>query len=204
MENNHAAIIKCLNQSGVIAYPTETVYGLGCDPFQREAVEKVFALKGRELKQSPLILVPDLKWLEKLTKKIDPAMARLVDRFWPGPLTIVFNASKMIPPWLIRDDETVAIRISSHPWVKSFFEQYQKPLISTSANRSGQSSAKSIGEVKSYFPKGIDYYVDEGVLRNSQSSTIVSVSDDSVHLIRRGAIQLSDLTEALHGTSPVL
>jgi len=137
-------IIGILEAGQIIAYPTETVYGLGSDPFQRSAVEKVMTLKGRPLHQSPLILIPNLDWLPKLTKNITPLAQQLIKAFWPGPLTIVFEVSREVPSWLLRDDETIALRLSSHPWVQAFFEKYQKPIISTSANPSGQTSADTI------------------------------------------------------------
>src|SRR3989338_11425861 len=109
---------EILESGGVFAYPTETVYGLGADPFQREAVQKVLELKGRPLHQTPLLLIPNREWVGKLAKNISPLAERLMDRFWPGPLTIVFESSREIPSWLLRDDETIALRFSSHPWIE--------------------------------------------------------------------------------------
>jgi len=193
MADEYTKAAEIIDAGGIIVYPTETVYGLGANPFERSAVEKVMALKGRPLHQSPLILIPDVSWLPKLTKNISPVTARLIDHFWPGPLTIVFEAAREVPSWLLRDDETIALRVSSHPWVESFMAHYQKPIISTSANVSGQPSAADVDTVKRYFPEGIGYYADVGKLSPSKSSTIVSLKDSTVNLIRQGDVSLDEL-----------
>lgn len=186
-------IKKILDVGEVIACPTETVYGLGADPFQRLAVEKMMALKGRPLHQSPLLLIPNRDWLYRLTRNVSLFQERLIHAFWPGPLTIVFEASQNVPSWLIRDDETVALRLSPHEWIKAFLNYYQKPMVSTSANISGQPSADSFEAAKEYFPSGVAYFVDGGCLKPSKGSTIVSLSGASIYLIREGDISLAEL-----------
>ena len=199
MQKDFPKIKQLLEAGGVIAYPTETVYGLGCDPFNREALERVFSLKNRKLSQTPLLLIPNTDWLLKLAQNINPLAIRLVEAFWPGPLTIIFSAAPDIPPWLIRDNETMALRWSSHPWIKSFLDFYQKPLVSTSANPSGQKSALSPEEVSCYFPSGIDICVDGGVLSASKGSTIVAIQDCEIQILRQGDVALADLMEVAHG-----
>lgn len=199
MEANFSKIKSILEAGGVIAYPTETVYGLGCDPFNRKSLERVFNLKNRKLSQSPLLLIPSTDWLLKLTRDIHPLAIRLVEAFWPGPLTIVFSAAPDIPPWLIRDNETLALRWSSHPWIKSFLDFYQKPLVSTSANPSGQKSALSRDEVYQYFPSGIDHCVEGGRLSDSQGSTLVALQDHTIQILRHGDISLAQLMEVADG-----
>ena len=199
MQKDFQKIKQLLETGGVIAYPTETVYGLGCDPFNREALERVFYLKNRKLSQSPLLLIPNTDWLLKLAQNINPLAIRLVEAFWPGPLTIVFSAASDIPPWLIRDNETIALRWSSHPWIKAFLDFYQKPLVSTSANPSGQKSALSQKEVGCYFSSSIDHCVDGGALSPSKGSTIVSIQDQEIQILRQGDVTLAQLMEVAHG-----
>lgn len=196
---SHSEIATSLRGGAVLAYPTETVYGLGCDPWQRTAIQKLFELKGRRLEQSPLILIPGVHWLKRLTKSIDLLTARLVDQFWPGPLTIVFPASREIPAWLIRDDETIAIRMSCHPWVMEFMKTYDAPLISTSANPSGEAPASTLEDVKRYFPTGIDVVVEGTCAAASKGSTIVTVRDDMIHLLRSGDLPLETIQLKAHG-----
>lgn len=199
MEANFLKIKHILETGGVIAYPTETVYGLGCDPFNREALERVFNLKNRKLSQSPLLLIPNTDWLLKLAQNINPLAIRLVEAFWPGPLTIVFSAASDIPPWLIRDNETIALRWSSHPWIKAFLDFYQNPLVSTSANPSGKSSALSREEVGRYFSSGIDHCVDGGTLSPSKGSTIVAIQDRDIQILRQGDVSLAELMKVADG-----
>ncbi len=199
MQEDFQKIKEILEKEGVIAYPTETVYGLGCDPFNREALEKVFKLKNRALSQTPLLLIPHTDWLLKLAQNINPLAIRLVETFWPGPLTLIFSAASDIPPWLIRDNETIALRWSSHPWIKSFLDFYQKPLVSTSANPSGQKSALSPREVEKYFPSGINYFVDGGTLTSSKGSTIVAIQDQEIQILRQGDIPLEQVKKVADG-----
>ncbi|MBI3019684.1 MAG: threonylcarbamoyl-AMP synthase [Deltaproteobacteria bacterium] len=199
MQENFSKIKQLLETGGVIAYPTETVYGLGCDPFNRKALERIFNLKNRSLSQSPLLLIPNTDGLLKWVQNISPLAIRLVEAFWPGPLTIVFSAASDIPPWLIRDNETIALRWSSHPWIKAFLDFYQKPLISTSANPSGQKSALSQEEVGYYFSSGIDHCVDGGTLPPSKGSTIVAIQDRDIQILRQGDISLARLMEVADG-----
>ncbi len=199
MQKDFSKIKTILEQGGIITYPTETVYGLGCDPFNRKALEKVFELKHRELSQTPLLLIPNTDWLMKLAQNISPLAVRLMEAFWPGPLTLIFSAAPDSPPWLIRDNETIGLRWSSHPWIKSFLDFYQKPLVSTSANPSGQKSALSPEEVRGYFPLGVEYGVEGGTLSVSKGSTIMAIQDCDIQVLRQGDIPLAQLMEVADG-----
>ena len=123
-----------------------------------------------------------------------------MDQFWPGPLTIIFEASREIPSWLLRDDETIALRISSHPWIERFLSYYGKPIISTSANPSGEPSARTVAEVETYFPKGLSYVIDGGELQSTKSSTIISLKGASIQVLRKGDITLDQIQLFAHGT----
>jgi L-threonylcarbamoyladenylate synthase len=183
---------KILTTGGIVAYPTETVYGLGCDPFRKEAVERIFKLKGRKSGEPPLLLIPNREWLYSLVIDIPSAVLNLMDRFWPGPLTIALPAKKSVPKWLRHRDNTVALRISSHRWVDAFLSFYRQPIVSTSANLSGLPPARAVADVKKFFSQGVDYCVDGGLLPRSQGSTIISF-DGRFNLIREGVIAREDL-----------
>lgn len=200
MNHDHFSMIQqILERGGVFAYPTETVYGLGTDPFQRLAVKKMMDLKGRSLHQTPLVLIPHGEWIYRLAKCISSVEIRWMNRFWPGPLTIVFKASGEVPPWLVRDDGTIAIRYSSHQWVQSFLDYYKRPILSTSANLSGQPVATSPQEIKNYFPSGIDTVVDGGALTMSKGSTVASFQNSVIQLFRKGDISFHELERCVYG-----
>lgn len=183
---------KILTTGGIIAYPTETVYGLGCDPFQKEAVDRIFKLKGRKSGEPPLLLIPNREWLYSLAADVPSQVLALMDRFWPGGLTIALPAKESTPKWLRHRDNTVALRISSHRWVKAFLSFYRQPIVSTSANLSGRPPARAVCDVKKYFSEGVDYGVDGGLLPPSPGSTIISF-DGRFKLIREGVIARQNL-----------
>ncbi|MCE5271592.1 L-threonylcarbamoyladenylate synthase [bacterium] len=127
-----------LEQGAVVVHPTETVHGFGCRWDSRAAHERIVRLKGREPGKAMLFLVPDTGWVERLAQGISPEAAALMQAFWPGPLTLVFNASGAAHercPWL---GETVALRRSPHPFTAKVVERLALPMVSTSLNRSGQ------------------------------------------------------------------
>lgn len=151
--------LEVLRRGGVIAYPTEAVFGLGCDPLFEDAVQKILQLKNRDVSKG-LILVADSfetlrKWVEPISaKRMDTVMAT-----WPGPVTWLFPVASWVPKWVCGKHDTVAIRVSDHPLVKDLCELYQKPLISTSANPEGLAPAITADEVKNYFNETLDYIV---------------------------------------------
>ncbi len=193
-------IKKILDSDGVIAYPTETVYGLGCNPFSKKAVERVFELKGRKLEQSPIVLIPDQEWFQKLVKEVTPVTSYFVKKYWPGPLTLALSASAQVPNWLLRDDETIALRISSHPWVTSFMKEFKYPLISTSCNKTHEPGSRTLEEVRKYFPQGIDAMIDGGELPQSKGSTIIKIDQQTLSLMRQGDIPFKKLQKEVHGS----
>ncbi|MBD2802812.1 L-threonylcarbamoyladenylate synthase type 1 TsaC [Xenorhabdus sp. M] len=150
-------IIKALKEEKVIAYPTEAVFGLGCDPDSEEAVQELLALKNRSWAKG-LILIADN--YERLLPYIDDS--QLSDKqketmfsFWPGPVTWVIPAKKTTPIWLTGKFETLAVRVTDHPLVKQLCSIYEKPLVSTSANLSGLEPCRSVEEVRQQFGKRI-------------------------------------------------
>lgn len=137
---NYADAVHVLARGGVIAYPTESVWGLGCDPRQPEAVHRLFRLKKRSVQKGLILLVRHIDelsdWLDHST--ITPAMWQCIHDSWPGPHTWTFPARTDAPTWICGKHHTIAVRISDHPTVGALCNAWQAPLVSTSANRSGQ------------------------------------------------------------------
>jgi L-threonylcarbamoyladenylate synthase len=145
---------KFLAQGKIIAYPTEAVYGLGCDPFNQSAVKNLLKLKAREQSKGLIVIISSWQQLAKLTKPISESAMAKVKLSWPGPVTWIFPKSSIAPDWICGNRGTIAIRMSAHPIAQSL--SIAAPLVSTSANISGHAPAKDIASLKLQFAHGID------------------------------------------------
>lgn len=148
--------IEALNRGGLIAYPTEGVYGLGCDPLNELTVLELLLLKKRKVNKGLLLIAANLEQISPYIAPIPPeCMQRVLDT-WPGPVTWVFPASELVPAWIRGDHSTVGVRITDHPVAKNLCEAFGRPLVSTSANLEGEAPAKHVKEVKQRFPLGLE------------------------------------------------
>jgi L-threonylcarbamoyladenylate synthase len=180
-----AAII---NQGGVIAFRTDTFYGLGADPFDAAAVARVRALKGREDDKPILLLISDLHQIERLLAARSKEFDRLAARFWPGPLTIVGRANPDLPHAITSGTGTVGVRLPADLSVRGFVRDCGGALTATSANPASREPARSAEEVRDYFPEGIDLIVDGGQVTAIEPSTVVDATVSPPRVIREGAI----------------
>ena len=185
--------VDVLEKGGVISFPTETYYGLGVDPFNTAAVGKLFELKQRERYKPILVLIADIEMLNLLVSSIPEEYRPLMKMFWPGPLTLIFQAKDTVNRHLTGDTGTVGIRISSNPIVKEILKKWQKPLTATSANISNQPPAKSSAEVSSYFNDKLDYLIDGGSTTANLCSSIVAFRNERFIEIRKGQIPFSEV-----------
>ena len=185
--------VHVIKQGCLIAYPTETVYGLGADPFNIDAIARIFAAKGRAADQSILLLIRNNIDLAKLTTEIPPIAETLINTFWPGPLTLVFKAHPDLPAPLLGGRKTIALRHSSSPVASNLLQNLGSPLTSTSANRSGQPPARSATEVQNTLGDHLDLILDGGPSASTAPSTLVDISTDRAILLREGAISRQTL-----------
>jgi L-threonylcarbamoyladenylate synthase len=152
---------RVVRQGGVIAYPTEAVWGLGCDPFNASAVERLLLLKRRPVEKGVILIAASLSQVAPL---IDPLTAEEKERLsatWPGPYTwLLPDPHEWVPNWIKGKHSEVAVRISDHPLVRALCTAVDGPLVSTSANPGGAAPAKSLWEVNAYFGSRLDYKVD--------------------------------------------
>lgn len=162
-----------VQQGGIIAYPTEAVYGLGCDPFNQASVEAIQALKGRGAEKGFILLIADWSQLFLLTAPITDEQLARVRATWPGFVTWIFPKAPSLPEWLTGGQDTVAIRMSAHPIARAL--AMKQPLVSTSANLSGQPPAKNEAELLCQFPKGIDALIQGQLGGFMQPSAIYDV-----------------------------
>ncbi len=193
--NQAADIIK---NGGLIAYPTETVYGLGADPYNSEAIQKIFTAKGRAEDKGIILLIRGADDLSRLICNISPTAQILIETFWPGPLTLVFRANRDLPPALLGGRGTVALRHSSSPIATQLLTAFSGPLTSTSANRSTEPPARSACEVENALGDHLDLILDGGPSASAIPSTLVDVSSDRAILLREGAIPVQKLRSHIH------
>ncbi len=154
----------------VLAYPTEAVYGLGCDPFNQAAVERILTLKGRSQQQGLIVLIADWPQLFGLIGEFPVSRLAEIKETWPGPVTWVFPKSDCVPAWVSGVHDTIAVRMTAHPIAQKLCQL--GPIVSTSANPHGQAPARSLTELERLFPKGLDGVVVGDVGIEQQPSAI--------------------------------
>jgi L-threonylcarbamoyladenylate synthase len=187
--------VAVLNGGGVVAFPTETYYGLAVDPLNPLALNYLFSLKKREISKPILTLVDDRESLSFLVQNIPILYEPLMQEFWPGPLTLIFQARVNLPVLLTAGTSTIGVRQSSHPFARQLLRAFGRPLTATSANISGQAAAIDAYEVKAQFGNKIDMVFDGGRTPGVLGSTIVTVERDRLKLIRQGIIPFSDVLQ---------
>ena len=177
---------EIVEKGGVIIYPTDTVYGIGCNPFNARAVERVYGLKKRENKPSP-VLVSDLNQLRQVADP-KPAELRAALLLWPGPVTIVMARKPSLPESVTFGKPTVGVRMPSDAVTLAIMQLSGLPLLGTSANLSGHPPARSPSELDPELVKGVDIVVECGRTLYGRPSTVIEVAEEGVRVVREGAL----------------
>jgi L-threonylcarbamoyladenylate synthase len=188
-----AAALKALTRGQVIVFPTETFYGLGADALNPDAVERIVALKGRNPDSPIAVVVADQRMLPQVASAVPPLAQKLIDRFWPGPLTLILQARVGLPAPLLNREGKIGVRVSSHPLAMCLTRELGRPLTATSANPSGKEPARTIQEARNYFARQIEVFVDGGVLAGKTGSTVAEVIEGKLRIIREGEISAEEL-----------
>lgn len=159
---------RVADAGGIIAYPTEAVYGLGCNPLDATAVLRLLMLKQRKLEHGLILVAADKAQLNDFVEFPGDNGGDQIDRSWPGPVTWLLPAQDWVPYWLTGAHDTLAVRVSNHPLVQALCNSFGGPLVSTSANRHGHPPARSALQVRRLFRQGIDYILtgETGTLEN--------------------------------------
>ena len=186
-----------LRGGGLIAFPTETYYGLGVDPFNEASLKRLFAVKNRPSVKPVLVLVPSRNDIARMSNAVPGVAEQLMDRFWPGPLTMVFPARSELSVMLTGNTGTIGIRISSNPVAQALQKVFGGPVTATSANRSGGNAAVTEAEVRENFGGTIDMVLSGGRTPGGKPSTIIGFSGDRIECIREGCIKYSEITEVV-------
>jgi L-threonylcarbamoyladenylate synthase len=187
--------VKILHKGGVVAFPTDTVYGLGADAFNSTAVEKIYEIKNRPKHQKLPLLIADVGSLTTLAKPI-PEIARfLARRFWPGGLTLVLPKADTLPAYLA-SGPSIAVRVPDHPVCLALIQQLESPIIGTSANISGQPAALTAEEVGKQLGGKIDFIINGGKCPGGKESTVVDATRDLPIILRQGIIPSDEIDKA--------
>lgn len=176
MKDDLSKALEILKSGGLILYPTDTIWGIGCDATNPEAVEKIYKLKGRSKDKSLIILLENENRLSSYVNDIPEVAYELIE-FSENPLTIIYSKAKNLAPNLLADDGTIGIRIVRHPFCEHLIQRFRKPIVSTSANISGEPSAKNFREISDEIKAGVDYIVqfEQEDLTPKQASTIMKL-----------------------------
>jgi L-threonylcarbamoyladenylate synthase len=187
-----------ISQGGVIAFRTDTFYGLGADPFNQAAIKRIRELKGREGHKPILLLISDELQISRFISKQSSVFTEIAKRFWPGPLTIVGPARDELPDELTAGSKTIGLRLPADENARAIVRACGGALTATSANVSDQSEARSAIDVEGYFETGIDLIIDGGEVSVTSPSTVVDLSGTEPRIVREGAITASELKSVLH------
>jgi len=186
-ENDIKNCVNALQQGGVILYPTDTIWGLGCDAMNESAVEKVFALKRRPKEKSMIVLLAEARDVLQYVAAPHPDIIAIIESF-DRPTTVIYENALGFPDNVVNSDGSIAIRVTTDPFCKALIKRYRKPIVSTSANISGQPSPAIYKMVDSAIIEGVDYAVkyrqDDEAFR--QPSRLVRIMDDGGMEVLRG------------------
>ncbi|MBP9128312.1 MAG: threonylcarbamoyl-AMP synthase [Elusimicrobia bacterium] len=188
--------VSALAGGGVAVFPTDTVYGIAASVFRPLAIRRVYRLKGRSYKKPFPFLVANVEQALALVEPPSKKLRHLLDKYWPGPLTVVFNTSAL-GRWTTGGKDTLALRIPAHPVTQAILKEMGQPLAVTSANRSGQREAVTGKEAEGLFDKKVDVLVDAGPCPGGVPSTVINVASTHWTLVREGAIKKKELLRFL-------
>ncbi|MFO7568752.1 MAG: L-threonylcarbamoyladenylate synthase [Smithellaceae bacterium] len=177
-----------VTRGGVIAYPTETIYGLGVDASNDQAIRKIFEIKGRNFANPISVIIGELNDVYALVRRTTGAAETLMAAFWPGPLTIVFEAADSVSPLLTAGTGKIGIRLSGHDGARKIAQKIGKPLTATSANLSGAPECMDAASVIEQIGDSIDAVVDLGEKGGAIGSTILDATTENPVMLRPGAI----------------
>lgn len=192
-----ARIVEVLSHQGLVAYPTDTTYGLGVDATSRAAIEHLFEVKGRSRDMPVPLLISDLAMLDRITRDVSPAARTLIARFWPGPLTLVLQGAADLPPAVSGRTGKVGVRIPDHPVAVAIARACPFPITATSANKSGQQDACEPAEIDPDIRNALDLLVEGGRTPGPPPSTVIDMTTHPPRFLRHGRIPESAIEAAL-------
>lgn len=191
--------VAVLQRGGTAVFPTDSLYGLGCNALDASAVGRVFDIKHRSYVRALPMLVRDLSWARELAY-ISPEQERTLSAFWPGKVTFVFPRRAIVPAIMCGGGQTIGIRAPDHPFLQSLLRHLGYPLAGTSANLSGQEATNDAKVIAESFAKAApqpDLILDAGVLPSTEPSTVVDLSGRQPRILRQGAVRADKIIPLL-------
>lgn len=186
-----AEAVRVLREGGLVAFPTETFYGLGANALDPAAVKRVFRAKGRPADMPLLVLVDSREMVSRVARETPALAGHLMVRYWPGPLTLVLPARADVPAALTGGTGTIGVRLSAHPVARALVAAARVPLTAPSANPHGEASPRTAEEVRAGLGLHVDLILDAGPTPGGPPSTVLDVSRTPPRLVRAGAVVLS-------------
>lgn len=185
--------VNVLNNGGIVAFPTDTVYGLAASIMNPKAVRRIYHLKGRPMSMPLPVLISELDQLDQVAANVSNSALALADQFWPGALTLIVKASRKIPTVVTGGQDTVAVRLPDHPVPRSLVAGIGYPITGTSANLNGQSEPTTVEDVYSSFGDRVDCIIRDTNTSHGKPSTILDLSGPTPRMLRQGVISLEEI-----------
>ena len=190
---------KLIKQGKIVIFPTETVYGIGTNGLDENAVKKLYEVKQRPLNKPISLLVNNMEMVNMIAKDINEIEYKIMKNFFPGPLTIILKKKDIVPDIVTAGQDTVGVRMPRGEIARKLVELSGVPIAAPSANISGKPSGTNLQEIMKYFEGKVDYYIDGGNSELGLASTIVQVIDKKPVILRQGSITLEQIDKILKG-----
>jgi L-threonylcarbamoyladenylate synthase len=189
--------VQTLREGGLVAFPTDTVYGVGALVFNEKAVDRLYLAKVRDPNKAIPVLLSSIRDLHRIAKRVPPAAWQLAGAFWPGALSLVVEKSAHVPDVVTAGGPTVAVRVPDHPLALALIERAGSPLATTSANISGQPASVTADEVEAALGDAVDLILDGGPCPGGVASTVLDLTVTPPRIVRPGPIRWEDLAPLL-------
>ncbi len=191
------AAVLALQEGGLVIFPTETVYGLAADAFNPDAVRKVFDAKQRPMSEALPVQVGSVEDIRRVVRNLSNIAERLIDRFFPGPLTLVVEKNPDLPDVVTGGSGTVGVRMPDHPVALAMIKKFGSAIVATSANISGRSDPLTADDAIAQLGESVDVVLDAGAARIGSASTVVDVTCQPMRILRVGPITAEEIASAI-------
>lgn len=188
---------KLIKQGKIVVFPTETVYGIGTNGLNENAVKKIYEVKQRPLNKPITLLVSNMEMVNQIAKDITDIEYKIMEKFFPGPLTIILKKKDIVPDIVTAGRETIGVRMPSGEIARKLVDITGVPIAAPSANISGEPSGTNLQEIKKHFKNNVDLFIDGGESQLGIASTIVQVVDGKIQILRKGNITLEQINQII-------